>query len=495
VPARRSVAEEYHRITKYTPENVSGGPMLDWSRQPSPFKEIVSTRRVPLRDFKEDTRDAAGLPQLGPAQLGRILFHANGVTGILRFEGGGGHFLRASPSAGALYPTEIYAVVRDFDDLEPGIYNYQARTHELVQLWEGDHLDTIQRACGPEARLDGVRACLVLTGLLWRSAWRYHERGYRRVLLDTGHVLANIVAYAPTEGFAAIPAPAFVDAELNGLFFFDEAKEGALVCVPLFEEDEAPPAFPLWPSPRVPTPALRPRTFSCEDDLRESATVSLHCATACSQPAPLGDLPVGIDPPLVSDRSIPLEHAPELAGKMAEAIEARRSARTFGERPISLSDLGRALGFAFGRGEDRAASFPTREAGLLHAHLVARRVAGLEPGLYEIEGAGESLLPISVGDFEQELLHLSLGQEIARSCAAAVVFSAPSDASIEAYGERAYRYLHLEAGGIGERLQLAMTQLGRGACGVGGFFDDEAAALIDIDTEDFILYLVTLGRA
>ena len=61
-------------------------------------------------------------------------------------------------------------------------------------------------------------------------------------------------------------------------------------------------------------------------------------------------------------------------------------------------------------------------------------------------------------------------------------------------GDRAYRYLHLEAGAVGERLQLAAVAQGLAACGIGGFFDDDTSKLIDVSPNDLILYPITLGQ-
>ena len=63
------------------------------------------------------------------------------------------------------------------------------------------------------------------------------------------------------------------------------------------------------------------------------------------------------------------------------------------------------------------------------------------------------------------------------------------------YGDRAYRYLHLEAGAIGQRFQLAAGAQGLMACGIGGFFDDDTAKLIDVSPNDLVLYPVTIGQA
>lgn len=501
--SQSSVADQYHRLTRYTEENVRGGPGLDWSTQPQQIKEIVSEHRLslrpyaPIRGWGEET--AAGAepqeeaPGLGIAKLSRLLFFTNGITGLIRYRPGAGQFLRAAPSAGALYPTETYVCVRDVPGVEPGLYNYQPPAHELVRLWEGDQLDALRSACGDDPRFEGARLCLVFTGLFWRSAWRYRERGYRRVLLDTGHVIANLAAYAPFAGCTAHPFLGFMDAEVNGLFFFDDAVEAALACVPLTEE--VSPCVPgaLWTSPVANGAAVAAAELAGPADLRQSAGIRLHRAAACTEKRLAEDADAVA--PQVSNRSIPLPPPAGLYPEVQRAILDRRSARRYRGTAISLAKLGEALGFAFGRNPHRrAAHFATRDAGLLRAHVIATRVDGLDAGLYAVEGAGEALLPLSIGDFREAVAHVSLDQEIALKAAATLVLSAAPAPALELYGERAYRYLHLEAGEIGERFQLAATVLKVGACGIGGFLDEEAARLVEVPARDWILYLVTLGR-
>ncbi len=503
----RTVAEEYHRLTKYTQDNIRGGPDLDWARQPGPTKEIVSQRRISLKPYHvlnppagseepefSDTASPSG-SEYGLPQLARMLFHTNGVTGMLPLPGGRSHPLRAAPSAGALYPTETYVAVRNVAELDPGFYNYQSHTHELVPLWEGDQMDEIQAACFGNAAYNELRACVLLTGLFWRSAWRYQERGYRRVLLDTGHVLGNLCAYAPCENCAAIPILGFLDDALNGLFFFDDAVEAVIGCVPVLEEVTECIPEPLVASPTTKISSFEGMEIPSEPALAESASIALHRVSACLPDGKTHEVPAN---GRVSDLSFPLAFGGGAENNIPRMIATRRSARRYAEGSIGLGAIGNLLGFAFGRGDElgagRPARFATREGALLDAHLLAFDIEGLDPGHYAIEGAGEALLSLALGDFREKMFRVALGQEIARACAAVLAFTAPAEKAIRAFGDRVYRYLHIEAGHIGERFQLAAQGQRLGACGIGGFLDDEAADLLQIDRNDFVVYFVTLGR-
>ncbi len=484
----RSTAQAYHCLTKYSEDCLRTGPGLDWSKQPDQFKDIVSSNRVSLRSYMQDNEPRPD-NGMGIARVGRLLFYSNGVTGVVRFQNGGSQLLRASPSAGALYPTEIYVALRDMEDVDAGIYNYLARSHELVCLWEGDHMQAIQDACGGDPVFESSQACLLLTGVHWRSAWRYQERGYRRVLLDTGHVAANTIAYAPHEGCAAYPIQGFCDGALNGMFFFDDAKEAALLAVPILKDSTAPPAPILWTSRTTEAGDIEAVQIRGEDDLAGSAAVALHRASCCGDVFPV-DVP-GSEPE-IPDEAIALEEPGNLHNNIPDAIVKRRSASGYTGEPLSVSDLGRAIAFAFGR--DGAVRYATLDAGILQAHIVVHDVDGLEPGLYRVAGPGEALVPVEIGDLKDQFFRIGLEQEIARTCGAILILTAPAQESIEMWGDRAYRHLHMEAGMLGERFQLAATALGLGACGIAGFLDDDAATAVHMDTDDFVLYLITVGH-
>ncbi|MEM8883899.1 MAG: SagB/ThcOx family dehydrogenase [Planctomycetota bacterium] len=480
------IASDYHALTKYDRQRVLASPGLDWSKAPAQFKDVVGSHRVELRSFGKtpNTEDIRSV-------LARFLYFANGITGHLRHPGGE-QLLRAAPSAGALYPTELYVAVGEGDGMDAGLYAYDARDEVLTRLWEEDPRPLLGRACGEEEIFTRARACLLLTGIFWRSAWRYQERGYRRVLLDAGHVLANLASIAPFDELSGLPHLGFVDDEINGSFFFEPDREAALAAIPLrsLEETLRPPT--LWTSGDARRGDIDPEGAGLvpdADELTGSATALLHRASSCAAAAP-AQPPIGRTPIDAGAIRIGIE-PPAIEIELPRAIARRRSARAYPGQPVPFEDLKRALAFTF----PTFVPHETWDAGLLRAHLVVHRVDGLDPGLYSMQGDGDALLPEKFGDFTRPFREAVLGQEIAETCACILAFTAPARRALETYGDRAYRYLHLEAGSYGQRFQLAATDLGHQGCGIAGFLDDETAALLDVPSEDWVLYLVTFGAS
>ena len=487
-----STAGAYHEFTKYSQESMRSHPGLDWSKAPSQFKDVVGSHRIELRPHgrKPDAKDLRSV-------LARFLYFANGITGHLVHDGGT-QLLRSTPSAGALYPTELYVGVGEEQGVAAGLYSYDPRDEVITRLWDEDPRAALGRACNAEDTFRKARAVIITTGMFWRSAWRYQERGYRRVLLDTGHMLANLASIGPFDGFTSFPHLGFVDDMINGPFFFEADKEGALACVPLvpMEESNGPPA--LWSSSRSLARVTESQfegegNILDEADLTGSATAALHRDSSCLQAGPvkqtgarssgqpenaLGAIPITVDPA-------------DVQVQIPRAIAQRRSARSYPLDPIPFDSLKAALQFTF----PMFRPHELWDAELLDAHLIVHRVDGLDQGIYKVQGDAEGLLPIKLGDFTAATATACLGQEIAATCAVVLVFTAKAERAIETYGDRAYRYMHLEAGSLGQRFQIAASDLGGQACGIGGFFDDDFAALLELPKTDWVLYPVTAGAA
>jgi len=226
----------YHEWSKPGGSQILGA-VGDWGKRPEPFKAYPDAERVTLPDphgweglsaedaieARRSVRDYAAEP-LSVEELARLVHAAQGIT-----EPRWG--FRAAPSAGALYPIELYAVVHDVTGLEPGIYHYAVREHALERMQAGDFRAAVTRAGLGQAFLGQAGVCLVLSAVFQRTRWRYRERTYRYVMLEAGHVVQNVYLAATAMGLGACAVGAFLDGALNEMLGLDGVAEAAVYVV------------------------------------------------------------------------------------------------------------------------------------------------------------------------------------------------------------------------------------------------------------------------
>ena len=131
---------------------------------------------------------------------------------------------------------------------------------------------------------------------------------------------------------------------------------------------------------------------------------------------------------------------------------------------------------------------------LIETFIVVSGVRGLEEGCYYYAPRAQELRQIRFKNFRQELHYLCLGQELGRDAGAVIFHTADLKKAILKYGDRVYRYLHLDAGHLGQRLNLAAIRLDLGVSGIAGFFDDRVNEVLGIPEDEAVLYITTLGR-
>jgi SagB-type dehydrogenase family enzyme len=149
---------------------------------------------------------------LSLAELSQLLFAAQGITGHH-----GSFALRASPSAGALYPIELYAVINKVHDLQPGLYHYLPRDHALLQIRSADLRSEISQSCLGQDFVGQAGVAFVMTAVYSRTTGRYGERGVRYVHMEAGHISQNIYLQATSLGLGSVAVGAFRDEDLDNL--------------------------------------------------------------------------------------------------------------------------------------------------------------------------------------------------------------------------------------------------------------------------------------
>ena len=125
--------------------------------------------------------------------------------------------------------------------------------------------------------------------------------------------------------------------------------------------------------------------------------------------------------------------------------------------------------------------------------MIINNVEGLDSGCYLYEWEGQSIKQIRFKELKDEAHYLCLGQEMGRDASVLIFHTCDLAKAVKIYGERVYRYLHLDAGFIGQKINLAAIKLGLGASGIGGFFDDIANESLGIAESNIVLYITALG--
>ncbi len=174
------------------------------------------------------------------------------------------------------------------------------------------------------------------------------------------------------------------------------------------------------------------------------------------------------------------------------AINERRSIRTYKDAPLTLKEVSQLLWASQGTVASGRRAAPSAGATYpLEIFFVAGNVEGLKQGLYRYKNKEHSLELIREGDFRKPVSDRALRQDMILKAPATIVVSAVFERTKARYGTRAERYVHMEAGHVGENIMLQATALGLGTVPVGAFIDSEVKSVLGIKEDP--LYLFPVG--
>ncbi|MHC4168905.1 MAG: SagB/ThcOx family dehydrogenase, partial [Planctomycetota bacterium] len=149
-------------------------------------------------------------------------------TGIQRIEGG--YEFRTAPSAGALYPIETYLVVNNVKGIEPGIYHYSIRAHQLEQLRRGSFGRQTAAAALGQGMCATACAVFIWSAIFERCKWKYGQRAYRYIYLDAGHIAENLALAATSLNRGTCEIGALYDDQANAIIGVDGIDE-SVICM------------------------------------------------------------------------------------------------------------------------------------------------------------------------------------------------------------------------------------------------------------------------
>ena len=477
-------ARLYHERTKHSFESVRrSGHRLDWSNRPHPFKEYRGLQPVALpAELPEPgiaALDAIAAPRTElPApltwpQLARVLRWGAGVVRTRSVPGGEPYHFRTYSSAGALYPVEVYVAPAELGGPAPGLYHFHPRELVLRALRLGDVRESVASAADA-SELAEAGAVLVLSGILWRSAWKYQARAYRHLYWDAGTMLASLLAVAETGGLGPRLFTGFVDSSVNALVGVDGEREAALALLALGRADRSTAVEPLEPL-RLEAAPLSAREVAYPE------AYALHAASALTDAEEVRRYRAAAE---AEQRVAALAPPDGLAdGSLERVLRRRGSVRDFALEPIPAATLAAILSRA-------AAPVPTDVPASNETYLVVNAVDGLVPGAYRFEPPDRFHL-LRPGSFRRQAGFLALEQPLAARAAATIFFMADLDRVLERLGNRGYRAAQLEAGVRSGRVYLGAyaTRLGATAS---TFYDDAVSEFFG--TSEAPMLCVAVGR-
>jgi SagB-type dehydrogenase family enzyme len=231
-----TVGDDFQTKTKYL-RNVLLGNHLNWAEKPEIYKSYQTSKTIQLpRQAEESTatmgevlhkRRSVREFSTKPLSLTDLSFLLWSCTGIQRVEED--YEFRTAPSAGALYPTETYIAVNNIEELINGIYHYNIQNHMLEELKIGNFGDKIAHAALNQKMCSDASIVFIWTAIFQRSKWKYSQRAYRYVYLDTGHIAENLALAAISVNIGSCEIGAFFDDEINSLIGVDGKEESAIL--------------------------------------------------------------------------------------------------------------------------------------------------------------------------------------------------------------------------------------------------------------------------
>jgi len=479
---------EYHEATKHSRESLHRSQhVLDWPNMPDPFRQY---KGVPEVDLPADppAPEIATLELLqgsfghtsvadGPTFLSQLLFHTAAISASKRTPSTGYRYaLRVNPSSGNLHPTEFHFVTRGLKQWRDGLYHYLPSSHMAERRAIGSFEMMLVQRPAP--------IIFALTSIVWREAWKYGDRAYRYCLHDVGHAWQSLALAARAMGCESFASGRFPDDKVAHSCRLNEDEWPMLIvglygaAIPSGEpEDSELVWFGGTPNrlsdQQTPYPLIR----------------DMHIATKFYQSEPDGTR--AVDPADAGSGDIKLPLPSGSVRTFGEVVRGRRSALDFegGTKSISLAQLSAILASTTG---SFSADFASGR--FVQLYLYAHRVDGLQPGVYRYWGECAELEQIKSGDQRVAAAGLSLRQNLVGNACVAFSMIADFNHAIASHGDRGYRYVHFEAGAIGQRLYLAAEGLGLGATGIGAFFDDEVNRYLDLASpQKQVIYHFAIG--
>ena len=414
--------QEFHNNTDITKKNAfTQTQFINWQTQAKAYKTYPKFfRRFNLDDY-EDLKFIKN--------FGKITYTKKYGNDEIN--------LRVNPSAGGLYPCEIYIQIRGVKSFLNGIYHYEPLNDFLTLIHElsNDGLESYMN-------ITQQKFIFLISNAYFRSSWKYEKRAIRYLLLDTGHQLGSIYASLVLEDLEHFFDFNFDKKSLNETFSFDNYEH--FVCAIGCLEHKKTQTKKL----RDKIPFVNPCDYYIKDSFIEDFYEKFY-------EKEFDKLEVDFL------KELPKE-------KLQISINKRRSIRAFKQESILKEDLETILKDIF--------SFAKKYG--LEIYFVNLNVENLQKGIYkEFELQKE-------GNFNEISTMLAFNQKIGGTSGATIFFTSKIESN--------YSFNLILSGFLAHIITLRATNLEISSTGIGAYFDDEIKKVLD--TTNNILYLMGLGK-
>lgn len=186
---------------------------------------------------------------------------------------------------------------------------------------------------------------------------------------------------------------------------------------------------------------------------------------------------------------------------LRKAIEERKSVRKYSPEALTLNELAWLLWAT--QGIKEVGKIWTKRtvpsAGARHAfetYLLINNVEDLKPGVYRYLALEHKLVEIDLTeDIADRVVEGAYGQNMVKAGAVTFIWVAIPYRIAWRYGQRSYRYLHLDIGHVAQNLYLAVENIDSGCCAIAAFYDEKMNDILEIDGEEqFVIYMASMGK-
>ncbi|WP_375471959.1 nitroreductase family protein [uncultured Nostoc sp.] len=427
MPSSQISGKAYYDATKHSYLSVQLDPnYVDASTQPSSFKVYPKFYRRVKLNLNNPVHAFISLTSA-------ITLEKVYKDGPLK--------LRVNPSAGALYPTEVYVQVRGIEGIVDGIYHLEVENNCLTLIYELID-DGLESYIIPGKSINGF--IFLISCVYYRSSWKYQNRSIRYCFLDSGHHLGAIAASAYLHKKDIQLVFDFDKLALNSDLGF-ENKEFITGCAVSGEIQDNKIRHL-----RLKVPFVCGTDYFESNQFIEDAYQATALQKSCQQKLEY--------PQFDFDRD-----------KFYQTVWDRRSIRRFRKEAISQEDYLYVV-------QQLQQPIPTENYEEIEIYSVVHRVEGMTPGLYR----GTHL--VKTGNFSEKTGYLCINQAIARDGAVTLFF-------VSDYLN--YQTAMQIAGFLGQRLYLTSNYLAIHCSGIGAYYDDETQELLETNKD--VLYGMVIG--